>query len=154
MSEFRKAALKGVIEMRLSSMVMVALPLTALLAGGFAADAAGQTGTGCLAIDSIRTERGVCRAQVRNGCAGALNVTVDFDVDLWDFVRHPIPPRPPGAGHEGEPAAGHYTGAGHRTESRSGLLASGAAQEFAYRADGEQSLIVTCRVRARGVAAP
>jgi len=140
--------------MRHSGIGMVPALIAGLLAAGPAPARAEETARGCAVIESVQADGGICRARLRNSCAGALNITVDFEVTLWRFVRHEIPPRPPGEGHEGEPAAGHYVDAGARTGQQTGVLAAGASGSFEYQADGEGSLIVGCRARVRAAPAP
>ena len=144
--------------MRVPSMAFLAALggclLVLLLAAGSATGTAEETGRGCIVVELVQADGGVCRALVRNMCAGALSVTVDFEVELWRFVRQVIPRRPPGEGHEGEPAAGRYVAAGMHTGQQSGVLAARASDTFEYNADGEGSLIVRCNTRVRATPAP
>lgn len=126
----------------------------ALLAAVAPPAAGGEAGPGCIVVESVQAHQATCRTMLRNRCAGALSVTVDYEIDLWRFVPQAIPPRPSGEGHEGEPAAGHYVSAGAHTGQQAGTLAAGESRAFDYRADGEDSLIVDCRVRVRSAPAP
>jgi hypothetical protein len=137
-------------EIVLLAALLCALPSAAAAAAAPEAPGAEQ---GCVAVESIKTVGDVCRARLRNGCTGAVAVTANFEVHLWRFVPHVIPPAPPDAGHAGEPAAGHYVDAGLHTGERTGVLAAGASEDLEYSADGERSLIVDCRVRVRATPA-
>ena len=134
--------------------LLFGIALTAALAAAETPPAGAQeSGKGCLVLESVGTHQGTCTAEVRNSCSGALQVTAAFEVELWRWKSHDIPPRPAGADHEGEPAAGHYEPAGKQTGEKAGLLAAAASRAFDYKADGEDSLIVGCKVRLKSTPA-